>query len=153
MKKINSYPIVFYACRWTIGECLNAMPDCPDQFLWKEWSTATSTELVHPKCMPTSQSHLQALGLPSGQARWKTTSTPIWAPIQLSIIFIQVVGPACNRLHGSTTIQHHEEFVKCDKRMNYKYTTTKWATEIINLTITKIALNNCQHGCQQVRHC
>ena len=36
----------FYACRWTIGECLNTMPDCTDQIQQEEWSAATSTELT-----------------------------------------------------------------------------------------------------------
>ncbi len=62
---------LFYASRCPIGECLNAMPDCPDQFLFKEWSTVSSTMLIPldtcPCCAAT-----QALGLPSAKT---TTAT------------------------------------------------------------------------------
>ena len=131
MEKINSYLIVFYACRWTIGECLNAVPDCPDQFLCKEWSTATTTELTPPtKTCPHLAAKTQALGLPSDQAEGKQhqhqhdnlSSPPLFSSNWLSL---HATG-----LIATQQIQHQEDGVKCDKRKNYKYPTIKWSIEI-----------------------
>ena len=110
---------------------MNAVPDCPDQFLCKEWSTATTTELTPPtKTCPHLAAKTQALGLPSDQAERKQHQhqhdhlyySPLFSSNWLSL---HATGYMMTQ-----QIQHQEDGVKCDKRKNYKYPTIKWSIEI-----------------------
>ena len=127
------------------------MPDCPDQFLFKEWSTVSSAMLITPNTCPCLAT-TQALGLPSVQTKEKQHQQihPSNPPTCSS----NLVEASCSRLHHETTdstLLFQEESVKCDTRLNYKYTTT--FGHINNSDFAISSKNNVQDECQQVRHC
>jgi len=97
---------LFYACRCPIGECLNAMPDCPDQFLFKEWSTVSSTMLIQQQQSNNSiiiSTTLQQVH-PSNWLRLHTADYIMKQQIQLYYSKKRVSNVTQN---GTTNIQLH----------------------------------------------
>ena len=86
----------------------------------------------------------QALGLPSDQAERKQHQhqhdhlyySPLFSSNWLSL---HATGYMMTQ-----QIQHQEDGVKCDKRKNYKYTTTNWLIQIKTLYQQERLLNICK---------
>ena len=108
----------------------------------------------HPQQhMPTSCNQNTGLRPAIRPSREKTTSASTWSSLLLSIIFIQLVEPACNRLYDDTTDSTSRRWCQMWQKKEllvYNYKLVDLNQSIISAGKT---IKHLQVGVNKIRHC